>query len=178
MPVPMSKRDARILQLRLDGDSAADVTPRKPRKQREAREQRLLFAWRERLLPKYPRLRWLFATWNGVPLHPSTVKTLAGLGLKGSKGIFDLWLPVRRCKENGSVVCGLAIDLKAWHNARPSKEQREWKNHLIENGWEAFFETSAHGAWQRIAAHLDIEGDDYEARDLAQQEKWIQLEEG
>ena len=176
MPATLIKPKERVLQHRLDGE-VEDVTPPRRNRQREEKMQRLLFAWRAEMLPRYPLLRFLFATWNGVLLPPQTVRKLSGLGLKGSKGIIDLWFPVRK-EAGGEVICGLVIDLKDWQQGTPTKEQREWETHLRANGWSVHFETSALSAWRVIAGHLGITGEDYEAAELMRQEQWLRREEG
>lgn len=96
----------------------------------EAQEQSTLIKWANLQEGKYPELRWLHHIPNGGSRHPIEAVNLKRQGVKA--GVPDLFLPYASGKYHG-----LYIEMKSTDkNARLSKEQKEWRDGLIENGYK------------------------------------------
>ena len=88
----------------------------------ESDEQISLFAWAELNKGRYPELKLLNGSMNGVRLTIGQAVKAKRCGMK--KGYPDLFLPVKRGEHNG-----LFIELKVGEN-KPSPEQLEWAEQL------------------------------------------------
>jgi hypothetical protein len=172
MPLKASRRQARAYQLNLEG-GADEVTPRKQRFDEEHRHQVLLFDRRLQFLEKYPDLRWMFSTLNGIYIPPALLDRAKDAGL--IRGVFDVFLPIGRRDRDGTHACGLAIEVKKLKDWRPSKEQKEWAARLVQAGWRVYFCPGAVDAWRCVASYLGISGQDHWASDLQKQEEYIRL---
>jgi len=87
----------------LFGKRQSNVSPRLD--PLEEADQIALFQWRRLMVPKYPELRWLHASLNGVPLSPGLAAKMRALGM--TAGIADVFLPVAK-----GGYSGLYIELK------------------------------------------------------------------
>jgi hypothetical protein len=99
----------------------------------EEDEQIALFAWARAHRRKYPELRWLHASLNGMAASsPREAKQAKRAGMES--GVPDVFLPVPRGKH-----CGLYIEMKRSDKTLSdlSESQREWKTGLTENGYRA-----------------------------------------
>lgn len=162
-----TKAVARMYQLTIDGQ-AEEVTPKKrPRDNEEEREQALLFARRKEYLEKYPDLRYLFATLNGVYIPRPYLSRVVASGLVA--GVLDVWLPVARRNEDGTLCPGVIMDMKKPKKGRPSSDQLRWAEQLTACGFRVFFPTSALEAWWILCCYLGISGPDHIAADLERQ---------
>jgi hypothetical protein len=124
---------------------------RKPRRDLEHEQQRLLFAWATENETKYPELRWLFAVPNWIGVR--TARHGARLKAEGRKiGVLDIWLPAKR-----GDAPGLVIEMKIEPN-RPTKDQRAWIDHLLAEGWHVTVAYSADAAIQTVRSYLGMEG--------------------
>jgi hypothetical protein len=165
-----TRKDARAYQLNLSGGKE-EAAPKRRLNNEEAQHQALLFVNRLLMLQKYPVLRWLFATLNGlfIPRHLLAKAVEAGM----AKGILDLWYPVRRIEEDGTVYCGLAMDLKKLKDGRATKEQKEWAAHLAANGWRVYFPEGVVDAWRCLCCYAGISGEDHIAAEMVAHEDFI-----
>jgi hypothetical protein len=173
MPVRATKRQARAYQLNLEGGADEVKQKRKPAFREEQRHQVLLFTRRLQLMEKYPDLRWMFSTLNGIYIPPALLKEAIDAGL--TRGVFDVFLPISRHDRDGTHSCGLAMDLKKLKGGAASKEQLEWAARLVQSGWRVYFPEGVVQAWWILSAYLGIQGPDNFARDLQQQEEYIRL---
>jgi hypothetical protein len=164
----MNKRDAvKLFQLTIDGGAEVVKTRRKPRNE-EAQHQAALFRERNLLEAKYPQLRFVFSTLNGLFIPPHLLARAQEAGL--AKGILDVWGPIRRYDaEEGVGWSGIVIDVKKLKGGRPSPEQLEWAAHLVANGYRVYFPAGALEAWRILCCYLNISGEDHIARQLEHQ---------
>lgn len=88
----------------------------------EHQEQCAVFSWAAHNSAKYPELRFMFGTLNGVRLQIGQATKAKKAGNK--RGVPDIILPYNNGKYNG-----LFIELKIPGN-KPSKEQMEYINFL------------------------------------------------
>lgn len=105
----------------------------KPPVASEEDEQIALFAWARASRHKYPELRWLHASLNGIAASsPREAKQAKLAGMES--GVPDVFLPVPR-----GGYCGLYIEMKRSDKTLSdlSESQREWKSGLAENGYRA-----------------------------------------
>lgn len=119
---------------------------RKPRRDLEHEAQCELFRWVFENETKIPELRWLYAVPNGGFRHKATAGRIKAEGARS--GVPDLIMPVSRGDR-----AGLAIELKIAPN-RPTKEQKEWLNHLRDDGWFVWVAYSADEAKRVILDYL------------------------
>ena len=168
-----SKQQLKQYQMNLDGE--AEKVAQAERHHPEEKYQILLFARRDDLQGQYPGLGWMFATLNGVYLPDAIKKRVKDSGL--TKGVLDIWMPLRREDEDGKIWSGVAIDLKRIKDGSPSTEQLDWARILVANGWRVYFCAGVVDAWRVIACYLDIAGRDHWAADLQGQERYVQLTE-
>ena len=155
MSLRVSRQQAKVLQLRIDG-GADDITPRR-RRNVEQEMQEDLFARVEQFAPEHPALGRLFATLNGVFLTQRAKDLAEAAGMR--RGVLDLWLPVARAGYHG-----LAMDIKS-RTGRPSRDQLEWARWLSQDGWLVSFPGSSREAWRTICCYLDIAGRAHSAPD-------------
>lgn len=127
-----------------------ELMRRKPRSDHEHEEQGAVFAWAAENEAKYPELRWLFAVPNFSGRQGKrTARHGARLKAEGRKvGVLDIWFPVRR-----GEYPGLVLEMK-WGTNRPTKDQREWIEHLKSEGWCVLVAWSSESAIQSIIAYL------------------------
>lgn len=92
-----------------------------------------LFAWAALHMAKLPELRWLFHIQNA-----SANRSARTVGVKA--GVPDIFLPIRRGR-----FMGLWIELKRPVSiekkvkaGKPSKEQLDWKDHLLSEGYGVY----------------------------------------
>lgn len=93
----------------------------------EFQMQCALMNWAALFSQKYPDLRWLRGSMNGVKLTTAQAGKAKAAGMK--KGEHDVTLTVRRGKYNG-----LSIELKHGDNT-PTKEQLDYGEWLESQGW-------------------------------------------
>lgn len=98
----------------------------------EEADQIAIFQWRRLMVPKYPELRWLHASLNGVPLSPGLAAKMRALGM--TAGIADVFLPVAKGGYSGLYIelkraKGVASDL--------SDDQREFLGFVAGQGYRA-----------------------------------------
>jgi hypothetical protein len=116
-------------------------------KQSEYQEQCLIFEWAQAASGKYPELKYMFATLNGVRLPIGLAKKAKKQGNK--RGVPDIILPVSTKKFKG-----LFIELKAGAG-RASKEQRQYITFLTEQGYFADIRFGAKEAIDLIVDYLE-----------------------
>jgi len=168
-----TRKQARTYQLNLDGGADEVKEKRAKSLNEEHRHQVLLFTRRLQLMDKYPDIRWMFSTLNGIYIPPALLKGAIDAGL--IRGVFDVFLPICRRDRDGTHSCGLAIDLKKLKGGSASKEQLEWAKRLVESGWRVYFPAGVVDAWRVVCCYLGISGRDHWAPDLQQQEEYIRL---
>ena len=112
----------------------------------EYSEQCLIFQWCELQKNKYPELKLLNASLNGVKLTKGQAMKAKRSGMK--KGYPDIFLPVPR-----SNYAGLFIELKYGRNTA-SKEQKEWLQELSKQGYLCAFAWGADNAIKLITKYL------------------------
>jgi len=161
----------RAVQHTLDGTVDEVEEEKKKRKREEALHQAALMANREVMDAKYARLRFLFATLNGIYMPPAIRARALEAGM--AAGILDMFYMVRRIDPDGKVWSGLAMDLKVLSGGYASKDQREWAAHLIEQGWRVYFPAGVMDAWWSLCAYEGISGEDNWAEDLQRVEESI-----
>jgi len=93
----------------------------------EYSEQVAIFKWAKLHENKYPMLKYMFATLNGVKLSIFQAKKAKAGGNR--KGVPDIILPYDNGKYNG-----LYLELKI-EGGRPTKEQREYIRFLKTNNY-------------------------------------------
>ena len=95
----------------------------------EHHEQVTIFKWAKQMEGKYPALKYIFGTLNGVPLkiHQAAKAKRAG----NKQGVPDIIFPY-----NNGKYPGLYIELKI-PGGRVSKEQREYISFLKSQGYLA-----------------------------------------
>lgn len=98
----------------------------------EEADQIAIFQWRRLMVPKYPELRWLHASLNGVPLSPGLAAKMRALGM--TAGIADVFLPVAR-----GGYSGLYIELKRAKGVLSdlSSAQKEFVEFVSAQGFRA-----------------------------------------
>lgn len=101
-----------------------------------------LFQWARENMDRYPALKWMFATLNGVRLTPGTRVKASKQGM--TKGVLDVWLvyPAGGCP-------GMAFELK-YGRGKPTAEQAEWLEHLQACGWNV----GVYYTWREAAAGI------------------------
>lgn len=95
----------------------------------EYANQKMLFEWAKVIENKYPELKLLNASLNGVRLSIGQAMKAKRAGMK--KGYPDIFLPVARGKYHG-----LFIELKI-KGGYPTKEQKWWIDKLNKEGYKA-----------------------------------------
>lgn len=161
----------KVGQLTLDGEVDEVEEEKKKRKKEEALHQAALMAHRKEMQAKHPRLRFLFATLNGLFMPPQIRARALEAGM--AAGILDTFYMVRRMDPDGTVWSGLAMDLKVLSGGVASKDQREWAAHLIEQGWRVYFPVGCVEAWRILCCFEGITGADHIAKELIDQENMI-----
>jgi hypothetical protein len=95
--------------------------------QPEFDDQVAVFQWRNLQLNVYPELKYMFSTLNGVRLPIGVAVKMKRSGM--TRGVLDIWLPVRR-----GGYSGLVIELKHGDNDT-TPEQKEWIEFLKDQGF-------------------------------------------
>jgi hypothetical protein len=117
-------------------------------KETEYEAQVKVFKWASEAEIKYPELKWLFSTLNGVRLNIGQAVKAKKTGLKA--GIPDIIMPYPNKNHKA-----LFLELKVGRN-KASKEQIECISFLTENG---YFATVAFGSDEAIDFIVDyLEG--------------------
>lgn len=106
-----------------------------------------LFNWASLFSRKYPALRLLRGSMNGVHLTAAQAGKAKAAGLL--KGEHDITLPVARGGYHG-----LSIELKAGKN-KPTPEQIEYGERLKEEGWYVTYSWDWQDAADIIQKYLD-----------------------
>lgn len=122
--------------------------PKKKKKPKplEHNEQVVIFKWAKLHERKWPCLKYMFSTLNGVRLPIGLAKKAKASGNK--RGVPDMCLPY---PSNG--YHGLYIELKVGYNS-PSKEQNEYLKFLRENGYKALVCYGAEAAIEVIKEYM------------------------
>lgn len=107
----------------------------------EFQMQVALFNWAELFMRKYPPLKWMKGSMNGVQLTKAQAGKAKAAGMK--KGEHDITLTVSR-----GGYAGLSIELKSGAN-KPTKEQLEYGEWLIQQGWRVEY---CWDHWDKAAA--------------------------
>lgn len=105
----------------------------------EAQEQAEIFQWSNIVIRKYPCLKYLHSSLNGVKLTIGQAKKAKNQGMK--RGVPDLFLPVKTKNFNG-----LFIELKAM-KGKTSPEQKDFIQFLNSQG---YFATVCYGSKNAI----------------------------
>ena len=112
----------------------------------EYNEQVLVIAWSNTQLHRYPQLKWLHSSLNGVRLSFGLARKAKNSGLK--KGIADLFLPVRNM-----FYSGLYIEMK-WEKNKQSIEQKDFQTFVECQGYKYVLCYSAEKAIKEIQAYM------------------------
>lgn len=114
----------------------------------EYEEQAYLFGLARLYVTKYPDLKWLNGSLNGVRLTIGQAVKAKRAGCLVS-GYPDIFLPVKR-----GVYGGLFIELKRVKGGRIEPEQLDWRAFLVSQGYEHFICRGADEAWKVILEYL------------------------
>lgn len=139
--------------MRLEEVVAEANERRKRRSTPEADEQAALIEWKEVWQARYPALRWLHASLNGVKLTPSQAKAAKRAGMV--PGIWDLFLPVPY-----AGFSGLYIEMKA-KGRTLTAEQKQFQKDNPDYAYEVAYTWGQAVHW--IATYLGW-GTDHPAR--------------
>ena len=115
----------------------------------EYTEQVAIFQWAQLSESKYPQLKYMFSTLNGIRLTIGQARKAKASGNR--KGPPDIILPFSNDKYSG-----LWIELKYGKN-KASKEQLEFIEFLKSNGYYAEVITGAAKAIETIKKYLENE---------------------
>lgn len=96
----------------------------------ETAEQQALFKWAEVMCYRWPELRMMYHIPNEGKRSRRTGARLKAEGMRG--GVPDICLPVARGGHHG-----LYIEMKRVKNSRVTKEQLEWIEDLVAQGYVA-----------------------------------------
>lgn len=113
----------------------------------ESAEQQLLFQWARMQSGKYPELTLLYHIPNEGKRSHKTGARMKAEGLK--TGVPDICLPVARGGHHG-----LYIELKRVKNSRVTKDQLDWIERLVEQGYVAAVCRGADEAIELITRYL------------------------
>ena len=104
----------------------------------EDAEQMALFRWAAYSRGRWPELELMFHIPNGGKRSKAEAARFKELGVNA--GVSDVFLPVAR-----GGCHGLWIEMKRLRSGRPSKDQLEWIENMIRQGYAA---TVCHG-WEQ-----------------------------
>ena len=107
-------------------------------------EQISLFRWAAHNRGRWPELELMFHIPNGGKRSKTEAERFREMGVKA--GVSDVFLPVAR---NGCH--GLWIEMKRLRTGRPTKDQLEWIENMIKQGYAA---TVCHG-WEQAAKVIE-----------------------
>jgi len=110
-------------------------------------EQANIFGRAQIYCAKYPELKFLNGSLNGVRLPIGLAVKCKKIGMR--RGYPDIFLPVKR-----GPYSGLFIELKRVRGGQISKEQRDWREFLISQGYQHRFCRGADEAWAVILEYL------------------------
>lgn len=96
----------------------------------EQDEQISLFQWRDIQAVRSPELALLFAIPNGGLRNPVVARKLKAEGVKA--GVSDVMLPIARKDYHG-----LFIEMKRRDGGKESREQRDFREAVIAQGYKA-----------------------------------------
>lgn len=96
----------------------------------ESAEQRAVFEWAERMSGRWPELKLMYHIPNEGKRSRITGARMKAEGMRG--GVPDICLPVARGGHHG-----LYIEMKRVKNSRVTKEQLEWIEDLVAQGYVA-----------------------------------------
>jgi len=116
---------------------------------KEDEEQAAIFVWSRLSEGKYPALKHLNSSLNGVRLRIGQAMKAKRLGL--SKGYPDVNLPVVN-----KLYSGLYIELKRVKGGSVSKEQKDWIEFLNSQGYKALVCRGSAEAIKEIKDYLSI----------------------
>lgn len=114
----------------------------------ELQEQIAVFQWANLMIKKYPILRYLNASLNGIRLTIGQANLAKKSGLV--KGYPDIFLPVRNNTYNG-----LFIELKRVKGGVVSSEQKDFINFLNSQGYLAVICKGSKEAIKQIESYLN-----------------------
>jgi len=112
----------------------------------EYHEQCAVFDWARAVEGRYPCLRYLFATLNGVRLPVGLAVKAKRMGNR--RGVPDIWLPVPTAGSHG-----LVLEMKV-RGGRLTREQDEWLAYLRGAGYTTGVPYSADEAIQIIERYI------------------------
>jgi hypothetical protein len=95
-------------------------------------EQKEVFLWIRQNQDRYPKLKWVFSTLNGVRLQPKLRKEMKLQGNR--KGVFDIVLPF---KSHDDKYPGMYLELKRLKLGTVSTHQEEFGVFVASEGYEA-----------------------------------------
>jgi len=116
-------------------------------KQSEHTEQVLIFKWAALQSGKYPCLKFMYSTLNGIRLSIGSAVKAKASGNK--RGLPDIVLPYRN-----KTYTGLYLELKFGKN-KPSKEQKEYMEYLNTQGYLAVWKIGSKEAIDLIKEYLE-----------------------
>ena len=123
---------------------------------KEEDEQMAVFDWATMLEPKYPKLRLLSASMNGILTDARFGAKLKRLGRKA--GFPDLFLPVRGLNARGYYGApGLLIEVKRRIGGVVSKVQEAWHQALRAEGYRVEVAYGAEAVKEIIREYLDFD---------------------
>ena len=111
-------------------------------------QQCSIFRWADLMSEKYPELKWLRGSMNGVRLTIGQAVKAKRAGMK--KGYPDLSLDVARGDYHG-----LRIELKKTRG-KLSPKQNEWRNWLLDRGYLSVVCWGEDEAKQALKFYLDL----------------------
>lgn len=120
----------------------------------ELQEQIAIFQWANLMTKKYPILKYMNASLNGVRLTIGQATLAKKSGMV--KGYPDIFLPVRNKTHNG-----LFIELKRVKNGVVSPEQKDFISFLNSQGYLAIVCKGSQSAIETIESYLNntLKGD-------------------
>lgn len=107
----------------------------------EDQEQEIVIQWKELMVNRFPKLKYLLHVPNGGSRHPLEAVKLRRMGVV--PGVSDLFLPVARHGYHG-----IWIEMKRKHGGRLSPDQKDWIEGMREEGYKA---ERANGADEAIS---------------------------
>lgn len=129
-----------------------------PRNRSEEIEQAKVIKWSHKadVRKLMPALRFLHHSPNGGKRDAFTGAQMKALGVK--PGFPDLILPVTKFDHLGIAFCGLVIEMKSATGSL-SVEQKEWKEHFLEQAWDFRLARTAQEARSFLCQYLSTSPD-------------------
>ena len=119
----------------------------------ESVEQQCLFRWAEYQMGKYPELALMYHVPNGGKRGKAEAIRFKAEGVKA--GVPDICLPVPRGEWHG-----LYIELKRRKGGRVTKDQTDWLEELMRQGYATAICRGCDEAQKVILAYLGAKGDE------------------